>query len=459
MFEDLIKGFQEIFEGLARKRKLSKKDIEETLRQIRRSLLEADVNLKVVKALISNLKSELIEQRPDELLTPAQTIVRITRDKLIEILGGEAKPFVVPDPPGIALLVGIQGSGKTTTAVKLAYWWHKQGRRPLLVGADFFRPAAVKQLQTLAERVSLPVVVGNDPVDSISKGLQVAKTEGYDLLVVDTTGRMHVDQQMMDELRQIKDKFRQYIRHVLLVVDAMVGQEAVSTCQAFDEYLGLTGFILTKLDGDTRGGAALSITYITGKPIYFIGIGEKVDQFDRFYPDRIVSRILGMGDILSLIERVSEQVDEEDVKRVESYLRGRFTLEDYLRQLQQIRKLGDLRGLLGMLPLRAFGIDPRMLENVKIDERELKKIEAIINSMTKKERMYPEIINSSRKARIARGSGTTIRDVNKVLKHYKEMKRSLKKLGRLTQSLDFEAIERRLSMLEKIPGLGKIIKR
>lgn len=454
MFEDLMKRFSSIFEELGKKKKLTKKEVEETLREIRRALLEADVNLKVVKAIISSLKEELIGQASEEMLTPSQTIIKLTRDKLVEIMGGEAKPFTISKTPSLAFLVGLQGSGKTTTAAKLAYWWHKNGRRPILVAADFRRPAAIDQLRKLAERISVPFVVGNDSFDSVRRGLEKAKEEGHDLVIVDTAGRVHIDEEMMDEIKALGDRFRDSLEHVLLVLDAMTGQEAVNTAKAFDEVIPLTGFILTKLDGDARGGAALSITYVLGKPIYFIGVGERVEALEVFHPDRIVSRILGMGDVLTFIEKVTEQVKEEELKDVERYLKGRFTMNDYLKHLKMLRRMGGIRDILGMLPLKLFGIDPSMLEHAKFDERQLKRIEAIINSMTPLEREDPDIIDGSRKARIARGSGTSIRDVNKVLKHYREIRKMLKKLGGLTKQVDMEAIERNLAMLEKMGNIG-----
>ena len=458
MFEELMKRLTGIFENVGRKKKLSKKDIEETLREIRRALLEADVNLKVVKAIISSLKEELVEKQPEEVLTPSQTIIKATRDKLVEIMGGEAKPFVVTKKPSLAFMVGLQGSGKTTTAVKLAYWWHKSGRRPLLVAADFRRPAALEQLKKLAEKYSLPVEIGSDSFDSVKRGLERAKAEGYDLVIVDTAGRVHLDEEMMEELRQLKGRFKDSLEHVLLVVDAMIGQEAVTTAKAFDDALDITGVILSKLDGDARGGAALSITYVLKKPIYFIGVGERVEALEVFHPDRIVSRILGMGDVLTFIEKVSEQIEEEELKDMDRYLKGRFTMNDYLKQLRMLRRMGSIKDLLGMLPLKMFGIDPSMLENARIDENQLKRIEAIINSMTPKEREYPEIIDGSRKARIARGSGTSIREVNKVLKHYREIKRMLKKLGKLSKRMDMEALERSLGALEKMGNIANKIR-
>ncbi len=429
MFEKLVDSFSKIVKGLSGKGKISKEEIEQTIREIRIALLEADVHLNVVRDLTLKIKEDVEKLESSEFFTPSQLIIRSTRDKILEILGGEATKLEINKNPSIILMVGLQGSGKTTTTAKLAYYFKEQGYNPVVVAADFNRPAAIDQLVHISTTNSIPVVFdkNSNSMNIVKKAVEEAKEKGYNPIIVDTAGRIHVDQEVLDEIKKLKEKFD--VEHTILVIDAMIGQEGVSVAQKFDESINLSGFIVTKMDGDTRGGVALSIRYITGKPLYFIGVGEKITDLEVFHPDRVVSRILGMGDILTFIEKIEKQIEEDQLQKVEKYLEGEFTFVDYLSYLRMIKKMGDFKSILSMLPLKMFGIDPIALRDVQVDPKTIDKIEAIINSMTKEERTKPDIINSSRKARIARGSGTSIREVNNLIKHFREMRKVLKKMG------------------------------
>lgn len=429
MFEKLVDSFSKIVKGLSGKGKISKEEIEQTIREIRIALLEADVHLNVVRDLTLKIKEDVEKLESSEFFTPSQLIIRSTRDKILEILGGEATRLEINKNPSIILMVGLQGSGKTTTTAKLSNYFKEQGYNPVVVAADFNRPAAIDQLVHISTINSIPLVSdkNSNSINIVKKAIEEAKEKGYNPIIVDTAGRVHVDQEVLDEIKKLKEKFD--VEHTILVIDAMIGQEGVSVAQKFDESINLSGFIVTKMDGDTRGGVALSIRYITGKPLYFIGVGEKITELEVFHPDRVVSRILGMGDILTFIEKIEKQIEEDQLEKVEKYLEGEFTFEDYLSYLKMIKRMGDFKSILSMLPLKMFGIDPIALRDVQVDPKTIDKIEAIINSMTKEERTKPDIINSSRKARIARGSGTSIREVNNLIKHFREMRKVLKKMG------------------------------
>jgi len=425
---------------------LNEEVVDETLREVRLALLEADVNLKVVKALLERVRVKALGEEIRSSLSPGQEVVRIVRDELIEILGREASLLTFSrEYPTVFLLVGLQGSGKTTTAGKLALWLSSRKRRPLLVSTDVYRPAAREQLAVIAKAIQLPCFAGvgmNSPIDLALAARKDAADRGHDVLIVDTAGRLHIDEEMMQEVSNLRTRLRP--SEVLLVADAMVGQDAVRSAQDFHERLGTSGVILTKLDGDARGGAALSIHYVTGQPIKFIGVGEKYDALEVFYPDRIVSRILGMGDILSLIEKAEEKIDKQKALEVHRKLQtDTFTLEDLRDQLRQVRGLGPMDQMLGMLP--KVGIF-KNAGKANVDEKELTHIEAIINSMTPQERRNHEIINGRRRKRIARGSGTSVQQVNQVLKQYFQMRKMMKSfsqnfLGRQLSRLKMPAGE------------------
>jgi len=426
MFEGLSKRLEAALEKFKEKGKLGPDDIKKGLREIRLALLEADVNYKVVKNLISRVENRALSSEVIESLTPFQQIVKIVYEELVQTLGGEAKGLNLfgPKPVGI-LLAGLQGSGKTTTAAKLARFLKKKGHRPLLVSADIYRPAAIQQLKVLAQKVDTPFYEAKPeekPIEIVRNAFQMAKEQSRDIVIIDTAGRLHIDEDLMQELIELKETFKP--NEVLLVADAMMGQDAVNVAKTFNERVGLTGIILTKVEGDARGGAALSIKEVTNCPIKFLGVGEKVDAFEVFYPERLAGRILGMGDILTLIEKAQEAFDLKKAKELEKKIKKlEFTLEDLRDQIRQMRKLGTVKEILGFLP----GLGKKISE-LPIDEKELIKMEAIINSMTKQERRNPKIINASRKRRIAKGSGTTVQDVNRLLKSYEEMLRLLKKM-------------------------------
>lgn len=426
MFEGLSERLENAFKKFKEKGKLNVDDIKKGLREIRLALLEADVNYKVVKNFIDRVEKRAISSEVIESLTPFQQIVKIVYEELIETLGGSAKGLELgTSKPAKILLAGLQGSGKTTTAGKLAKFLKKRGHNPLLVSTDIYRPAAIEQLKVLAQKIDIPFYEpqkDEKPLEIVKSALEMAKNTGRDVIIIDTAGRLHIDEKLMEELIELKQTFNP--SEVLLVADAMMGQDAVNVAQIFNERVGLTGIILTKIEGDARGGAALSIKEITGCPIKFLGVGEKLDALEVFYPERLAGRILGMGDILTLIEKAQETLDIKKAKELEKKIKKlEFDLEDLREQLRQIRKLGSVKEILKFFP--GFG---SKLNEIEFDEKELIKMEAIINSMTKQERRNPKIINASRKRRIAKGSGTTVQDVNKLLRSYEEMLQLLKQM-------------------------------
>jgi signal recognition particle subunit SRP54 len=429
MLDQLSQKLQQIFKNLRGETKLSPEHVDQTLREIRLALLEADVNFKVVKQFIESIKSKALGQEVLESLTPGQQVIKIVRDELVETLGGiSPKLNFSAQPPTVFLLVGLQGSGKTTSSGKLARWLDRNGHRSMLVSTDVYRPAAREQLSIVAKEIDATIFRGegiDEPLRLCREALRDAGNSGCDVLVIDTAGRLHIDEQLMEELRKIKALVRP--SEVLFVADAMTGQDAVRSAQEFHNQLGVTGVVLTKLDGDARGGAALSIRTVTGQPIKFVGVGEKYDALELFHPDRLVSRILGMGDVLSLIEKAEEAIDQKQAVELERKLRTDcFTLEDFRDQLRQMRKLGPLEQILGMLPQ----IGPfKDLTKVKVDEKELLHVEAIINSMTPRERTHHQIINGSRRKRIARGSGTSVQQVNQLLKQYVQARKMMKQMS------------------------------
>ncbi len=438
MFESLTDKLQGIFNRIRGKGRLDEKTVDEVLREIRLALLEADVNFRVVKEFVARVREKAVGEEVLQSLTPDQQVIRIVRDELIELLGGEAEPIRwSPRPPTVFMLCGLQGSGKTTTCAKLARWVRSQGRNPLLVACDLQRPAAIKQLEVLGEQVGVPVHTPsaggtNDPVSTARKALETARSQGYDTLIVDTAGRLQVDEALMDELQRMRETLQP--QEILLVVDATTGQEAVNVAQAFNERLELTGVILTKMDGDARGGAALSLKAVMGKPVRFVGVGERPDALEPFYPDRIASRILGMGDVLSLIERVEQTIEEEEAKALEKKMReASFDFEDMLNQMRQIRKMGPFEQLIKLIP--GYNQLKEQLGEVNVDERALKRMEAIILSMTPKERRKPEIIDYSRKVRIARGSGTKVEEVSALIKQLMEMRKAMKQLAQMQKKM------------------------
>ncbi|HET6872117.1 MAG TPA: signal recognition particle protein [Sporolactobacillaceae bacterium] len=428
-FENLSDRLQETIKRIRGKGKVSESDVNEMAREVRLALLEADVNFKVVKDFIAKIKERAIGQEVLKSLTPGQQVIKVVQDELTELMGGEqSKLTLSPKPPTVIMMVGLQGAGKTTSAGKLANYVRKQfNKKPLLVAADVYRPAAIKQLETLGKQLSMPVFsLGDkeDPVVIAEKAVEKAKEDHLDVVFVDTAGRLHVDDDLMGELERIKEKVDP--DEIFLVVDAMTGQDAVNVAESFNERIGLTGVILTKLDGDTRGGAALSVKAVTGKPIKFVGMGEKLDALEPFHPDRMASRILGMGDVLSLIEKAQQDVDETKAREMQQkMMNASFTLDDFLEQLAQVRKMGPLDELLGMIP----GMNKmKGMKNLQVDEKQISHVEAIIRSMTPAEKIDPDIINPSRKKRIANGSGTTIQDVNRLLKQFKDMKKMMKQM-------------------------------
>ncbi|MBN6205960.1 signal recognition particle protein [Ralstonia pickettii] len=428
-FEGLAERLQDTIKKITGKGKVSEQDIKVMSREIRLALLEADVNFKVVKDLINRIKERAVGQEVMESLTPGQQVIKIVRDELTELMGGENSKIAASDrPPTVIMMVGLQGAGKTTTTGKLANLLRKShNRKPLLVACDVYRPAAIKQLETLGEQLNMPVFsLGTEanPVDIAKQAIDKAKEEHLDYVIIDTAGRLHVDSDLMNELQEIKENVSP--DEIFLVVDAMTGQDAVNVAESFNEQLDVTGVVLTKLDGDTRGGAALSIKAVTDKPIKFAGMGEKLDQLEAFHPERMASRILGMGDVLSLIEKAQTNVDEKQAKALEEKMRSMsFTFDDFLEQMDQVKSMGPLDELLGMLPGAG---KMKGLKNAQVDERQLAQVEAIAKSMTSQERQEPNIINASRKKRIAKGSGTTVSQVNRLLKQFDEMKKMMKQM-------------------------------
>jgi signal recognition particle subunit SRP54 len=429
MFEALSDRLNDIFTGLRGKGTLTERDVDTAMREIRLSLLEADVNFKVVKDFVARVKERCIGAEVLQSLTPGQQVVKIVHEELLATLGEAARLQLSNTPPSIILLAGLQGSGKTTTAAKLALTLRKQGHHPLLAALDVYRPAAIDQLISLGKQLNIPVHSEGtkaDPVQIAANAVQEARKNANTVVILDTAGRLHVDADMMNELVKIEQRVKPH--EVLLVADAMTGQDAVHAAEEFHRAVNITGLILTKMDGDARGGAALSIRQVTGVPIKFMGTGEKTDALEPFYPDRLAQRILGMGDVLSLIEKAQEQITEEDAKRLEKKMRtATFNLDDFLAQMRQIRKMGPLTQLVEMIPgmrgaMKQMGGMPDM------NDREVKRIEAIITSMTRQERQNPSIIDGSRRRRIAKGSGTTVQDVNQLLNQFKEMQKMMKQL-------------------------------
>ncbi|QAT61582.1 signal recognition particle protein [Acidilutibacter cellobiosedens] len=425
-FESLSEKLQNALSKLKGKGKLNEKDVDLAMREVKLALLEADVNFKVVKNFINDVKKRAVGSEVMNSLTPGQQVVKIVNDELTKLMGErESKINFSSSPPTIILMCGLQGAGKTTTAAKLSMSFKKQNRRPLLVACDIYRPAAIKQLEVVGEKAQVPVFSMGDkinPVDIAKAALEHGKKNGNDVIIIDTAGRLHIDEDLMAELENIKNVLNP--EEVLLVVDSMTGQDAVNVAETFDEKLGITGVILTKLDGDARGGAALSIRAVTNKPIKFVAMGEKLEDLEPFHPDRMASRILGMGDVLTLIEKAQSAIDAQKAMELEEKLRTQqFTLDDFLDQLDQMKNLGPLDQIVGMIP----GLNSKALKNVDVNEKELVKIKAIIQSMTKKERQDPSIIDSGRKKRISVGSGTNIQEVNKLLKQFKETKKMMKR--------------------------------
>ncbi|WP_342512630.1 signal recognition particle protein [Sporosarcina sp. FSL K6-1522] len=433
-FEGLAQRLQGTLQKITGKGKISEADVKEMMREVRFALIEADVNLKVVKSFVKTVSERAVGQDVMKSLTPGQQVVKIVKDELTNLMGGEQNPIqFARKSPTVIMMVGLQGAGKTTTTGKLATVLRKRhNKKPLLVAADVYRPAAIQQLQTLGKQLTMPVfALGTDvsPVEIVRQALEEAEREHNDVVIIDTAGRLHVDEELMQELKDIRELSKP--EEVFLVVDAMTGQDAVNVAQNFNETVDITGVILTKLDGDTRGGAALSIRSVTEKPIKFVGMGEKMDALEPFHPERMASRILGMGDVMSLIEKAQENVDEEKAKELEQKFRTQsFTLDDFLDQLQQVKKMGPLDELLKMMP----GANKiKGLENAKVDEGQMGRVEAVIQSMTIAERTTPEIINANRRKRIAKGSGTSIQEVNRLLKQFEDMKKMVKQMTNMQQ--------------------------
>ena len=436
MFEDLTGKFQRVFKTLRGEGKLTEENIGDALRQIRVALLEADVNFKVVKQLIENIRAKAVGQEVLSSFSPTEQVIKIVRDELLEVLGGDtARMKFASQPPSVFLLTGLQGSGKTTTAGKIARWLQRGGHHPLLVSVDVYRPAARQQLAVVAKEVGVPIFEGSadaKPSELALGARQAARDRGCDVLVVDTAGRLHVDDEMMTELQQLRDLLQP--TELLFVADAMTGQDAVRSAEEFHRRLSLTGVVLTKLDGDARGGAALSIRFVTGQPIQFVGTGEKFDALEQFHPDRMVSRILGMGDVLSLIEKAEEVIDSKQAEQLERKLRtDSFTLEDFRDQLRAARQMGPLDQILSMLPqVGPFRQLHKQSQQQTVDEGQLIRTEAIINSMTDRERRVPQILNGRRRLRIARGSGTSVQEVNRLVKQYDQARKMMRSMtGRL----------------------------
>ncbi len=433
MFEGLRDKLSNAFKVLSGKGKITEKNIEEAIQIVKTSLLAADVNYKVVKEFVENVKKRALGEEVLKSLTPDQMFIKIVRDELIALLG-KKEPFRLIHNPSYVLMVGLQGTGKTTSAAKIANFLKKQGKHPILVAADTYRPAAIDQLETLGKKINVPVITGDrkNALKIVEEAMRKVKDSGYDVVILDTAGRLHIDDEMMEELEKIKAMVNP--DEILLTVDAMAGQDAVNSGKVFNDRLGVTGFVVTKLDGDSRGGVILTIRHITGKPVKFVGVGEKIDDFDEFYPDRMANRILGLGDVLSLIEKVERELDREKMQKMgEKFMRAEFTLDDFREQIKEIKKLG-MDKILEALP-GAPEID------INTSEKELKKVEAIINSMTPQERNNPEILNASRKKRIAMGSGTTVQDINKLLKSYEEMKKLMKMMKKGKMPFGFRGLK------------------
>ena len=427
-FDGLGDKLQDIFKRMKGQGKISEKDLKAVMREVKVALLEADVNYKVVKQFVDNVTNRAIGEEVMESLTPGQQVVKIVHDELTQLLGGtQSKLTINSKPPTVIMMVGLQGSGKTTTSGKLGRLLKKQGKRPLLTACDVYRPAAIKQLQVLGEQLDIPVYTLGDkisPVDIAKGAIEHAKSHGNDIVILDTAGRLHIDEVLMEELKNVKEVAQP--TEILLVVDSMVGQDAVNVADSFNELLDITGVVLTKLDGDTRGGAALSIKTITGKPIKFAGMGEKLDALEPFHPDRMASRILGMGDVMTLIEKAQETVDQKKAEEMtKKLMKAEFTLEDYLDQMEQLQNMGNISSMLEMMP----GMSKNKLKDIQIDDKDMARTKAIILSMTPAERRNPKIINGSRRKRIAAGSGMKVQDVNRLLKQYEQSQALLKQFG------------------------------
>ncbi len=434
LLENLSEKLQGALNKLRAKGKLSEKDVDAAMREVRLALLEADVNFKVVRDFVKRVKERAVGDEVMTSLTPGQMVIKIVNDELTQLMGEkEEKLDLGGKPPATILLCGLQGAGKTTHAGKLGAYLKKQNKKPLLIACDVYRPAAIKQLQVVGEKVGVPVFTMGDkvnPVDIAKAGIAHARENGNDVVIIDTAGRLHIDDELMEELKRIVEEVQP--KEILLTVDAMTGQDAVNVAETFNEQLEITGVILTKLDGDTRGGAALSIRAVTQKPIKFIGVGEKLEDLEQFYPDRMASRILGMGDILSLIEKAQTSIDEAKAKELEAKIRSQsFNFQDYLDQLHQLRNMGPLEDLLAMIP----GVDSKMLKGINVDEKDMARVEAMIYSMTPQERENPNLIDNSRKQRIAKGSGTTTAELNRLIKQFRDAKKMMKKFGAMEKSM------------------------
>ncbi len=450
-FESLSEKLSAAFKKLRGKGRLSEADVKEAMREVRLALLEADVSYKVVKDFVKKVSERAVGSDVLESLSPAQMVIKIVNEELVALMGSESvKLNIGSENPSVCMLVGLQGAGKTTNGAKLAAYMRKQGKRPLLVACDVYRPAAIKQLETVGAQLDIPVfqMGQGNPVEIAKAAIEHAKLHGNDLVFLDTAGRLHIDEELMDELKNIKAETRP--AEIMLVIDAMIGQDAVTTAKSFDDALGISGIMLTKLDGDARGGAALSIKAVTGKPIKFAGIGEKLDQIEVFHPDRMASRILGMGDVLTLIEKAESALDEKKAKELEEKLRAnKFTLQDFYDQMVQIRNMGGMQEMLAMMP----GMDAKALAGAEVDEKAMARTEAIILSMTPRERENPGIIGSSRKKRIAAGSGTQVVDVNRLLKQFEAMQKMMKQMnGKSGKQL--KRMQRMAGRGGGFPGMG-----
>ncbi|HEX9916534.1 MAG TPA: signal recognition particle protein [candidate division Zixibacteria bacterium] len=428
MFEELAIKFENITRKLRGYGKLTEDNIRDSLREVRKALLEADVNYKVVKKFIDDIQEKSLGEKTTRSIRPGEQIIKIVYDQLCELLGGKVEELKYSlKPPTVFMLVGLQGSGKTTACAKLAKYIKKKGRNPLMVAADTYRPAAAKQLEVLGKTLNIEVFSsGKNPIEISKKAVNKARQEGFDLVLLDTAGRLHIDEDLMQELCQIKKEVSP--SETVLVVDAMTGQEALNIAQTFDQRVGLDSIFLTKLDGDARGGAALSIRAMAGKPIKFVGIGEKLDQMELFHPERMASRILGMGDVVSLVEKAQEVISVEEARKLEEKLKKEsYTLEDFYEQLQQIKKMGPLESILKMIP----GLGGKALQNVQVDDKSMNRVEAMINSMTPEERKNPYILDGSRKKRVAKGSGTSVQEINRLVKQFFTMQKMIKDLGKM----------------------------
>ena len=430
VFSNLTEKLQDAFSRLKKKGKLTEEDVSAALKEVQIALLEADVNYKVVKQFVRTVKEQAVGEEVLASLSPAQQVIRLVNQELTALMGGEKESVRLSStPPTVIMLCGLQGAGKTTTCAKLARMFQKQNRRVLMAAGDVYRPAAIRQLQVLGESLNVPVFsMGEnmDPVDIARAAREHARKNGFDILILDTAGRMHLNEEMMEELKNIREAISPH--EILLAVDAMTGQDAVNVAEAFNRDLGIDGIILTKMDGDARGGAAISARSVTGKPVKFVGLGEKIDNLEPFVPERMASRILGMGDVLSLIEKAQAAFDEDQAKKLEEKIRSQsFDLEDFLEQMKQMKNMGPMEDLMGMIP----GMGGRNMKDLRVDEKDMLHTEAILQSMTRQERANPSIINASRRKRIAAGSGTSVQQVNRLLKQFEETRKMMKQIGQM----------------------------